>query len=144
MSLQTVLLAMLVLLYGAVQYALMAQALRDLSRRARVRGDNKVVWAIVILTLPVAGALLYSWMGPTSLLRRGNHPLRQPPQRDQPVKANVTPIRAARSARTHVQSAPGAASRRGPQRLPYDPTRSAGHRPESDAPRAPRSPRTGS
>ena len=69
-SLQTWLLALGVVVWGAAQYGLVYWTLRDLARRPRVRGDNKIVWALVILTLPVAGALLYAWMGPTSFLPR--------------------------------------------------------------------------
>lgn len=70
MSVQTFLLAVLVVVYGAAQYILAAQAIRDLVRRPSVRGGNKTVWGIVILTIPIGGALLYTWMGPTSFLRR--------------------------------------------------------------------------
>lgn len=70
MSIQTFLLAVLVVVYGAAQYILAAQAIRDLLRRPSVRGGNKTVWGIVILTIPIGGALLYTWMGPTSFLRR--------------------------------------------------------------------------
>lgn len=63
-------LAALVLLLMAVQYGLIAIALRDLLRRPSVRGNNKVAWGLIILTLPFVGPLLYSYMGPTSLLPR--------------------------------------------------------------------------
>ena len=69
-SLQTWLLALGVVVWGAAQYGLVYWTLRDLARRPRVRGDNKIVWALIILTLPVAGALLYAWMGPTSFFPR--------------------------------------------------------------------------
>ena len=69
-SLQTWLLVLGVVVWGAAQYGLVYWTLRDLARRPRVRGDNKIVWALVILTLPLAGALLYAWMGPTSFLPR--------------------------------------------------------------------------
>ncbi len=68
----TSLLALSIVLWAAAQYALAYGALRDLSRRPRVRGDNKVVWALVILILPFIGALLYAWMGPTSFLPRSS------------------------------------------------------------------------
>lgn len=72
---QTWLLALGIVVWGAVQYGLVYWTLRDLNRRPRVRGDNKVVWALVILTLPLVGALLYATMGPTSFLpRRGRPP----------------------------------------------------------------------
>lgn len=113
MSLQSFLLAILVVLYGAAQYALMVQALRDLARRPRVRGGNKVTWGIVILTIPIAGALLYSWMGPTSLMRRSDAAVRPPPVHSVPTdNPKVTPIRAARAARAHRETASPATTRR--------------------------------
>ncbi len=63
-------LAILILLLAAVQYGLIAVALRDLLRRPSVRGNNKVAWGLIILTLPFIGPLLYSYMGPTSFLPR--------------------------------------------------------------------------
>ena len=69
---QTSLLALAIVLWAAAQYGLAYRALRDLSRRPRVRGDNKVVWALVILILPFVRALLYAWMGPTSFLPRAS------------------------------------------------------------------------
>lgn len=69
-TLETWLLALAIVLWAGVQYGLAYWTLRDLARRPRVRGGNKVVWALVILVLPVAGALLYAWMGPTSFLPR--------------------------------------------------------------------------
>jgi uncharacterized membrane protein YhaH (DUF805 family) len=71
-SLQTSLLVLAILLWTVAQYGLAYRALRDLARRPRVRGDNKVVWALVILILPFVGALLYAWMGPTSFLPRAS------------------------------------------------------------------------
>ena len=70
-SWQTWLLGTAIVLWGAMQYGLVYYTLRDLLRRPRVRGDNKVVWALVILTLPLVGALLYASIGPTSFLPRG-------------------------------------------------------------------------
>lgn len=67
---QTWLIVVGIVLWAAVQYGLAYWTLRDLARRPRVRGNNKVVWALVILVLPLAGALLYAWMGPTSFLPR--------------------------------------------------------------------------
>ena len=69
-SAQTWLLAVAIVAWAALQYGLVVWALRDLVRRPRVRGDNKVVWALVILTLPMVGALLYASVGPTSFLPR--------------------------------------------------------------------------
>ncbi len=70
MSWQRWVLAAVVVVAAAVQYGLVVYALRDLARRPRVRGDNKVLWALVILTLPFAGAVLYAAVGPTSFLPR--------------------------------------------------------------------------
>lgn len=70
MTWQTTLLATGVVLWAAVQYGLAVHALRDLDRRPRVRGNNKVVWALVILGIPIAGALVYAIYGPTSFIRR--------------------------------------------------------------------------
>ncbi len=70
MSWQRWVLAAAVVVVGAAQYGLVVYALRDLARRPRVRGDNKVVWALVILALPFVGALLYAAVGPTSFLPR--------------------------------------------------------------------------
>ena len=53
-----------VLLWAGVQYGLMAWALRDLLRRPRVRGDNKILWGMLILIVPVIGALVYAVAAP--------------------------------------------------------------------------------
>ncbi len=101
MSLQTLLLATLITGFGVSQYALMIHAMRDLIHRPRVRGGNKVLWGLAILCIPVGGALLYSWMGPTSFLSR---PTRVPSSveplsrngRQSPVMPSsrkITPIR---------------------------------------------------
>lgn len=126
---QTIALAILIVLGGVAQYTLMAYALRDLWRRPRVRGDNKVIWGLVILCVPFAGAVVYTWMGPTSFMqRRVPRALSQPAASSatmaslsstrRPVVSghdfdrhitpgNVTSIRSARSLRTR----PGAAHR---------------------------------
>ena len=75
---QTWSLAIAIVLWGAAQYGLAVYTLRDLARRPRVRGDNKVLWALVILTLPLVGALLYASMGPTSFLPRAGRPAPRP------------------------------------------------------------------
>ena len=67
---QTALLICAVLLWTGVQYGLMIWAARDLWRRSRVRGDNKVLWAIVIFTVPIVGALLYAVMAPVTPFAR--------------------------------------------------------------------------
>jgi hypothetical protein len=85
MSLERWSLAIAVLLLAAAQYGLMIYALRDLQRRPSVRGNNKVAWGLVIITLPFLGPLLYTYMGPTSFLpreRRANRAApRSPPRR---------------------------------------------------------------
>lgn len=63
-------LALLVLVWIAAQYGLAARALRDLRLRPRVRGGNKVAWALVILAVPIAGPLIYNVYGPVSFLPR--------------------------------------------------------------------------
>jgi hypothetical protein len=69
-DLKTFLLICAVLLWAGVQYGLMAWAVRDLVRRSRVRGDNKILWGILILTVPVIGALFYAAVGPVTPLAR--------------------------------------------------------------------------
>jgi len=106
MSFTNVLAAIAIVGVGAAQYILMYNAIRDLLRRSRVRGGNKVLWGLVILCLPILGALLYSWMGPTSLLSRQSRPYLNHTQRStrasEPESTrplNVTPITNAPSAR---------------------------------------------
>ena len=70
MTLQTAMLGFLILLWAVSQYGLAAWALRDLRRRTSVRGGNKVSWALVILCVPIFGALVYSVYGPTTPRRR--------------------------------------------------------------------------
>ncbi len=65
---------LLILFWIAAQFGLAVWALRDLWRRPRVRGDNKVAWALMILILPVIGPLVYSSFGPTSFLPRAERP----------------------------------------------------------------------
>jgi hypothetical protein len=106
MTFQTAMLATLIVILGAAQYALCVQAIRDLCRRPRVRGENKVLWALGILCVPIAGGIVYNWMGPTSFIHR---PLTSSPPsplvrssahpRPGVHASNVTPISAARSAR---------------------------------------------
>lgn len=105
MSFMSLLAAIAIIGFGAVQYTLMFNALRDLLRRSRVRGGNKVLWGLVILCLPIGGALMYSWMGPTSLLSRQPRPflnhsqLTTPPEPERLRPTNITPIGNAPSAR---------------------------------------------
>lgn len=63
-----------VLAWAGTQYGLAFWALRDLARRPRVRGGNKVLWALVILVVPIIGALVYATIGPTSFLPRAGRP----------------------------------------------------------------------
>lgn len=70
MTWQTALLMLLVALWAVTQYGLAAHAIMDLRRRPTVRGDNKVVWALVILGIPIVGALAYAVYGPTSFTQR--------------------------------------------------------------------------
>jgi hypothetical protein len=95
----------LIVLVGFTQYALMYLAMRDLVSRPRVRGGNKVVWAIVVLCIPILGAILYDWSGKTgfrtrsarsSSLARRELVIDESPLPDMPP-ANVTSIRTARS-----------------------------------------------
>ena len=109
MTWQTWLLATLVVLWAVAQYGLAVQALRDLQRRPRVRGNNKILWGLIILAVPIAGALIYSVYGPTSFIRRGvprpvprvQRPVAtrrtSDPVSDQPARALPSPIEAQRS-----------------------------------------------
>ncbi len=69
MSVQTIALTLAVIALGAAQYTLVFQAIRDLMRRPRVRGNIKSAWALLILCVPILGALAYGWLGPTSFLQ---------------------------------------------------------------------------
>jgi hypothetical protein len=98
----TKLLAMIAIIaLAAVQYTLMYNAIRDLVRRPRVRGGNKVLWGLTILCIPIGGALIYGWMGPTSFLARPRTS-REPTRRttSPPPAPNVTPIGNAPSIRS--------------------------------------------
>ncbi|MBA2518162.1 MAG: PLDc N-terminal domain-containing protein [Chloroflexia bacterium] len=77
---RTWLLALVIVIWIVAQFGLAGWALRDLWQRPRVRGDNKVVWALMILMLPVVGPLVYSSFGPTSFLPRPGRP--RPPVSD--------------------------------------------------------------
>ncbi len=81
-SMDTGLLALGIVVWSAGQYGLAVWTLRDLLRRPRVRGNNKVVWALIILTVPVVGALLYASVGPTSFLPRPARPAIAPAPAD--------------------------------------------------------------
>jgi len=48
----------------AIQFALIVLGLRDLvGQERRVRGDNKVVWALVIILINLIGPALYFAIG---------------------------------------------------------------------------------
>lgn len=74
MSLERWSLVFAVVLLASAQYGLTIYAVRDLIRRPSVRGNNKIAWGLLILTLPFFGALLYAYMGPTSFLPRDRAP----------------------------------------------------------------------
>ena len=69
-DLQTFLLICAVLIWAGMQYGLMSWAVRDLLRRPRVRGNSKMLWGILILTVPVFGALIYAAAAPVTPLAR--------------------------------------------------------------------------
>lgn len=103
MSVQTVLLALAIIAFGGIQYTLVYQTIRDLMRRPRVRGGNKTSWALLILCVPILGALAYGWLGPTSFLASRSGTRRAPVEPDpiiqytaelpEPRPSNVTPLR---------------------------------------------------
>jgi hypothetical protein len=67
-DLKTFMLICAVLLWAGVQYGLMVWAVRDLLQRPSVRGGNKFLWGMLILTLPVLGALIYAIAAPITPL----------------------------------------------------------------------------
>lgn len=105
MSVQTVLLGLAVIAFGALQYTLVYQTISDLMRRPRVRGGNRTSWGLLILCVPIFGALAYGWLGPTSFLTAratslvprdagGEDPLIQyTTEIHEPRPNNVTPLR---------------------------------------------------
>lgn len=115
MDVQTAMLATLIVILGAAQYALCVQALRDLVRRPRVRGENKVLWGLGILCVPIAGAIVYNWMGPTSFMHRPLATTLRSTARGVSA-SNVTPIATARAARRRRLTAGSHASRPRPLR----------------------------
>jgi len=42
-----------------IQFVIMVVALVDLTKRKKVRGDNKVVWVVVIILFELIGPILY-------------------------------------------------------------------------------------
>ena len=109
MTTPSIMIALLILIVGCVQYALCVQAIRDLLHRPRVRGENKVLWTLLILCLPIAGAIIYNWMGPTSFIHRpltNAGPPRPVITREAKPGATITPIDAARFARRRSGAPP--------------------------------------
>jgi len=123
----------LIVLGGIAQYTLAYLAMKDLVRRPRVRGDNKVAWALVVLCLPLIGAILYDWNGKTGFRSRAGATAasnarrrlrsaqdltgdRQPRAAMPDLPDNVTPIRAARSYRERTDVV--VPLRSGPRPLP--------------------------
>ena len=88
-DLKTLMLICAVLLWAGVQYGLMVWALRDLLRRRRVRGGNKVLWAMLILIVPIIGALAYALAAPDTPFART--PRLVPPIRRLAAHDDVTP-----------------------------------------------------
>lgn len=113
---QTAIAVVIVVVFGVAQYVLMIQALRDLAQRPRVRSGNKVAWGLLILCVPIIGALVYGWMGPTSLIRRpegAEQPVVRPALRGRTAaRRNITPIDAGRRRRGADQRPATSASRR--------------------------------
>ncbi len=69
-----VLVVFAILLFAVFYYGLAFLALRDLYRRPAVHGDNKVIWGLLILCLPIVGALYYGYAGAASFLPRTPEP----------------------------------------------------------------------
>ena len=83
-DLRTALLALALLAWIAVQYGLIVWALRDLRQRPRVRGGNKIAWALLILIVPIAGPVVYAAYGPASFLSRPPVPSARPDKSSTP------------------------------------------------------------
>lgn len=93
MTIGTSFLIVLVLLVSLAWYGLQVHALRDLRRRPRVRGDNKVLWALLILCLPFGGALIYLSAGPTSFIARPDARTTRPGIRPRSLEPRPRPPR---------------------------------------------------
>ncbi len=63
MSLGHVLLVVAILLWMVLHYGLIVIALRDLSRRTVVRGGNPIAWWLIVLAIPIVGAVVYLMAG---------------------------------------------------------------------------------
>jgi hypothetical protein len=92
MSFERWLVFILIAIAAAGQYGLAIHAVRDLMRRPSVRGNNKIAWGLVVLALPFAGPLLYSYMGPTSFIPRARIAVRRPIKPDVSVTVEDTSI----------------------------------------------------
>jgi len=55
------------LLAAVIQYGLAFVAIRDLTRRERLRGANKVTWSLIVLCIPFLGPLLYAMVATDGL-----------------------------------------------------------------------------
>lgn len=97
MTWQAWLLSLLIVAFATMQYLLAWSALSDLLQRPRVRGNSHTFWALVVLCVPIFGALAYGAVGPTSFRGTGDRALlsnrdaRDSATTRQP--ANVTPFR---------------------------------------------------
>ncbi len=99
MTWQSWALTLLIVMFAALQYTLAWSAIADLLHRPRVRGNSHTFWALVILCVPIIGALAYGAIGPTSF--RSNQLQLAAQETDaitrfiaaQERPANVTPFR---------------------------------------------------
>jgi hypothetical protein len=97
MTWQSWTLAVLIVLFATMQYTLAWSAMADLLHRPRVRGNSHTFWALIVLCVPVLGALAYGAVGPTSL--RSTRVQVAEPEHISPAAivqerpANVTPFR---------------------------------------------------
>jgi len=97
MTWQSWTLAVLIVLFATMQYTLAWSAMVDLLHRPRVRGNSHTFWALIIICVPVLGALAYGAVGPTSL--RSTQVRVAEPQTvnrlaaEEERPANVTPFR---------------------------------------------------
>lgn len=80
MTWQRSILVAAILLFAVVYYGLAFLALRDLRRRPVVRGRNKTAWALVILCLPLLGAVLYGYLGTANPFPRSTGPVAPEPE----------------------------------------------------------------
>lgn len=93
MTWQTWTLAILIVLFATIQYALAWSAMVDLLHRPRVRGKSHMFWALVITCVPVVGALAYGAIGPTSF--RSTQMMASAPDVDAMARFTASPERPA-------------------------------------------------